>query len=98
MADRKALVNAAAKGFMGQSALLDPSSFADLHAPAQPLVPVVKPEEETAFQQAVRELPGDIKDAFSPAGIARSSGLMYNSVKDMLSGNLEPDILKQNKK
>lgn len=45
---------------------------------------------ETPLQQAMRELPGDLKDEFSPSGIANTSSAISEAFKNSLQ-NISAD-------
>ncbi len=63
----------AERGHYGHSAMLDPGAY----------VAANLPQEETAMQQAVRELPGDIASAFSPSGLSNTIGSYLDTAKTM---------------
>lgn len=80
----------AERGHLGHAALLDPDAFlaaVPMELKASPQIPQQQNPNpnETAFQQAVRELPGDVIDAFSPAGIARTTRGYYETVKGLFN-------------
>ncbi len=65
----------ASRGHLGHAALLDPEAYVAANATPEP----------TALQQAVQELPGDIKSAFSTEGLSNSLDLIGSSIKGGLS-------------
>ncbi len=86
MADPNQLRFLASKGFFGHSATLEPDTFvANNHQSFG-----IAQEDLSPLQQAVKELPGDLMNAFSPSGIANSAGLLYDAAKNGLTGKLPP--------
>lgn len=44
-------------------------------------------DDETSWQQAIREFPQDVAHAYNPTTLQNNAGLMYDSLKNYVGGN-----------